>query len=233
VLEAGPRSQLLRLAAAIPDGRARCAVVNDLGLPVGVSATPPAEGGARFERVLDLEGLENTGADQPVDDVRDAYGMPRAVTAIRDQRPTFVAVDLLVRRGAGVVFAQPAYTGRPDRQFDTHGDESGEAARAIMAPLTPSLATFVDRMLALPGRNVVILLVGEFSRTVPESDHEPGGTATLIGKYIKTGTAGRQTAQGAPPVGAPPPEGLWAFAAAALRLPTAPFGPNPNPELVL
>jgi hypothetical protein len=233
VLEAGPQSQLLRVAAAMPKGRNRCAVVNDLGLPVGVSAAPSLGGGTGFDRVLDLEEALGAPAGTPADDVRAAYGLARGVAAVRDQLSTFVAVELLVRRGAGVVFAQPAYTGRPDRQFDTHGDDTGQAARAIMAPITPSLATFLDRMLALPGRNVVTMLVGEFSRTVPESDHEPGGTATVVGKYVRAGTAGRQTADGAPPPGAPRPEGLWAYAAAALRLTTAPFGRNPNPELIL
>ncbi len=161
VLEAGPRSQLLRLAAFMPSGPIRCAVVNDLG------------------------------------------------------------------------FAQPAYTGRPDRQFDTHGDDAGVAARAVMAPIIPSLSLLLDRTLALPGRNVVTMLVGEFSRTIPKSDHEPGGTATVIGKYVKTGTAGPQRADGSPPTDAPPPEGLWAYTSAALRLGAAPFGPNPCPKLIV
>jgi hypothetical protein len=30
----------------------------------------------------------------------------------------------------------------------------------------------------------------------------------------------------------PPPEGVWAFASAALRIGGAPFGHNPNPELI-
>jgi hypothetical protein len=131
-----------------------------------------------------------------------------------------------------VIFAQPSYTGRPDRQFDTHRDENGEIARKIMEPITPMLALFLKRVMALPDRNVVTMLVGEWSRTHPESDHEPGGTATVIGKYIKTGTAGPQNADGSPPPNAPPPEGLWAYAAAALGLGTMPFGRNPNPELI-
>jgi hypothetical protein len=94
-------------------------------------------------------------------------------------------------------------TWRPDRQFDTHGDSSGEVARKIMSPITPMLATFLDRVMALPDQNVVTMLVGEWSRTNPESDHEPGGTATVIGKYIKTGTAGPQNADGSAPANAP------------------------------
>jgi hypothetical protein len=140
---------------------------------------------------------------------------------------------MLVHAGTTVIFAQPAYTGRADRQFDTHGDRTGTAAREVMAPITPSLAMFLERVLALPGRNVVTVLTGEFSRTIPDSDHEPGGTATVIGKQVRTGTAGPQRADGAPPDQAPPPDGLWAYAAAVLRLRGSPFGPNPHPELVL
>ena len=236
VLQAGPRSQLLRLAAlmpATPRSVVRSAVVNDLGLPVGVGADPPSEGGASLERVLDTAGAARSLDARRVDEVRAAYGVPAGATSVRDQPSTFAAVELLVQAGTSVIFAQPAYTGRADRQFDTHEDEAGRAAREVMAPITPSLSTFLQRTLALPGRNVVTMLVGEFSRTVPKSDHEQGGTATVIGKHVRTGTAGPQRADGAPPEQAPPPEGLWAYAAAVLRVPGAPFGRNPNPELTL
>jgi hypothetical protein len=235
VLEAGPRSQLVRLAAAmpvVPAAPVRCAVVNDLGLPVGVSAGPPAESGASLVRVVDVRDMTGRLGPRESDEVRGAYGMPCEGTAVRDQPSTFAAIELLVREGTSVIFAQPAYTGRADRQFDTHGDDTGVQAREVMAPITPSLVTFLDRVLTLPGRNVVTLLMGEFSRTIPESDHEPGGTATVIGKYVRTGTAGPQRADGSPPEAAPPPEGVWAFASAALRIGAAPFGRNPNPELI-
>ena len=233
VLESGPRSRLLRLAAALPRAPIRCAVVNDLGLPVGIAANPPAEGGASLERVVDLAALPSRLEASRRAELAGAYGVPDGATEVRDPRATFAAVETLLRLDAGVVFAQPAYTGRADRQFDTHGDESGEKAREVMRPVTPCLATFLDRTLALPGRNVVTLLVGEFSRTVVESDHEPGGTASVIGKRVRTGTAGAQRPDGAPPDGAPPPEALWAYVAAALGLASAPFGRNPNPELIL
>jgi hypothetical protein len=228
VLENGKRSQLLRMAAAMPaSGAIRCALVMGHGFPKGVSAGPPAEAGATLDFVMDL------GTIPGVDQTRSAYGVAADAAWIRDQAGTFAAVEGLVRAGAGVIFAQPAYSGEPDRQFDTHGDATGEVARKIMAPITPMLATFLDRVLALPGRNVVTMLVGEWSRSHPDSDHEPGGTATVIGKYVKTGTAGPQRADGQPPPDAPPPEGLWAYAAAALRLSGAPFGRNPNPELIV
>jgi hypothetical protein len=233
VLEAGPRSQLLRLAAAMPGGPIRCAVVNDLGLPAGVAASPPLEDGATLERIVDVEEVGRRIEVKKFEETRAAYGAPHNQTSVRDQRSTFAAVELLIHAGASVIFAQPAYTGRPDRQFDTHKDDSGAAARAVMAPIIPSLSTFLDRTLTLPGRNVVTMLVGEFSRTIPESDHEPGGTATVIGKYVKTGTAGPQLADGSPPTDAPPPEGLWAYASDALRLGAAPFGPNPCPKLIV
>src|SRR5262245_2550530 len=176
VLESGPRSQLLRVAAAIPEAPIRCAIVNDLGLPVGVAANPPAEGGASFEHVKDLAAVASSLGAPRVADIVKAYGMAAGETTVSDQRSTFAAGELLVHAGTGVVFAQPAYTGRADRQFDTHGDETGVAAREVMAPITPSLITFLERMMSLPGRNVVTLLTGEFSRTIPQSDHEPGGT---------------------------------------------------------
>jgi len=229
VLETEKRSQLLRVAAALPAGTPRrCALVNDLGFPKGVSAGPPAESGVKLEFVIEFGAIH----EPALDSVRSIYGVAPDAVFISDQASTFAAVEGLVRAGAGVIFAQPAYTGRPDRQFDTHGDASGDVARKIMSPIIPMLATFLERVMALPERNVVTMLVGEWSRTQPESDHEPGGTATVIGKYVKTGTAGPQNTDGSPPANAPPPEALWAYAAAALGLVKRPFGSNPNGELI-
>jgi len=233
VLQTASRSQLLRMAAVMPGGPFRCAVVNDLGLPVGVSASPPAEDGVKLDRILAIDRLRSSLRTRQFDEVCAVYQMPREQTSIRDLRSTLVGLEVLVRAGASVIFAQPAYTGRPDRQFDTHRDDTGTAARAVMSQITPFLALFLKRVLTLRGRNVVVLLVGELSRTVPESDHEPGGTATVIGKYVKTGTAGPQQADGSPASNAPPPEGLWAYVSAALHLGGTPFGRNPNPELIL
>lgn len=233
VLESENRSRLLRLAAVMTAAPIRCAVVNTIGLPAGVSATPPAEDGVEIECVREFEPAMRSFDAADVSETRAAYGLSGDGAEIADTPSTFAACELLIRGGAGVVFAQPAFTGRADRQFDTHEDDSGAQARAVMAPITPALSIFLERTLALPGRNVVTLLVGEFSRTIPKSDHEPGGTATVVGKRVRTGTTGPQRPDGAPPENAPPPEALWAYVASALRLPSQPFGPNPAPRLVL
>ncbi|HEY4229298.1 MAG TPA: hypothetical protein VGO79_03950, partial [Thermoanaerobaculia bacterium] len=57
VLEEAGRSRLLRMAAALPAARRRCAVVNDLGFPAGVNADAPAEDGLALERIVDSEAV--------------------------------------------------------------------------------------------------------------------------------------------------------------------------------
>jgi hypothetical protein len=233
VLQSGSRSNLLLLAQALPDpAPIRCAVVNTLGLPDGVDRDPPREGGTPLVRVGELDQIGLVGpAAGALTAARAAYGVPATGNVIDDAATSLCAAELLLRGGTSVVFTQPMFAGRPDRQLDTHGDANGAEARRLFGTIRAPLATFVERALAIPNKNVVIALVGEFSRTVGAADHEPGGTATVIGKYVKTGTAGPQTETGAPPPGAPPPAGLWAYLASVLKIEDHPFGANPNPEL--
>jgi hypothetical protein len=237
LLQTGSRSNLLLMAGSTSSpAPIRCAVVNNLGLPVGVEGSPPAENGVTLERVLDLRSIPVlTDPAQPSPDlghIAAAYGASPAATAISDLKTTLVAVELLVRGGTSVVFAQPAFVGRADRQFDTHSDSAGVKAREIMSSIIRDVGTFVGRAMEIPGRNVVVALMGEFSRTVGASDHAPGGTATVIGKHVQTGSAGAQTAGGLPPPTSPPVAGLWAYLATVLEVKEHPFGVNPHPELV-
>ncbi len=237
LLQTGSRSNLLLLAGAMTSpAPIRCAVVNSLGLPVGMDAAPPAENGVALERVLDLRSIPVlTDPAQPspgAGRIAAAYGVSPTLTAISDVKTTLLATELLLRSGTSVVFAQPAFVGRADRQFDTHSDSEGVKARDIMVSMLADLRTFLSRVSEIPGRNVVVALMGEFSRTVGASDHAPGGTATVIGKHVRTGSAGPQTPGGLPPASSPPPAGLWAFLASVLQVEDHPFGVNPHPELV-
>lgn len=235
-LQTGHRSNLLLLAGAMPSkALIRCAVVNSLGFPVGVSLESPAEEGAVFTRVTDFPTLEPQLARTPGFDPKEAagaYGVIPGTREIADTQATFLAAEMLVRGGTSVVFAQPAYAGRPDRQFDTHKDLVGDLDRKIMSQLIPPLQVFLKRMQTIPHRNVVVALFGEFSRTVSASDHEPGGTATVIGKYVRCGSAGPQNPDGSVPPNTPGPGALWSFLAGALRLEDHPFGENPNKDLL-
>ncbi|HEY1905883.1 MAG TPA: hypothetical protein VGG91_07570 [Myxococcaceae bacterium] len=238
LLQTGSRSNLLLLAGTMTSpAPIRCAVVNNLGLPAGVEHAPPAENGVMLERVLSLLTIpvltDPAHASPDLGQLMAAYGVDPWITSISDAKTTLLAAELLVRGGTSVVFAQPAFMGRPDRQFDTHSDSDGSKARDIMSSIIQGVGTFVARAQEIPGRNVVIALLGEFSRTVGESDHAPGGTATVIGKHVKTGSAGPQTASGLPPPTSPPVAGLWAYLATVLQLKEHPFGVNPHPELVV
>jgi hypothetical protein len=253
---------LLLAQALLPDpAPIHCAVVNTLGLPDGVDRAPSRESGIALTRVAELDeiGVFSDLPPAPGDsgapagpvrpaavstaarsgkapgtlaELRAAYGISPGTNVIGDAATSLCAAELLLRAGTAVVFTQPLFVGRPDRQFDTHRDLAGVEARKIFGSILAPLKAFVGRALALPRKNVVIVLVGEFSRTTDASDHEPGGTATVIGKYVKPGTAGPQTETGAPPPGSPPPAGLWAYIASVLKIEDHPFGTNPNPELV-
>jgi hypothetical protein len=235
LLQTGSRSNLLLLAQAFPDpAPIRCAVVNTLGLPDGVDRDPPREGGIGLGRVTELDQIGLVGAAPgALAEARSAYGIATSSNMIGDAAASLCATELLLRAGSSVVFTQPMFAGRPDRQLDTHRDADGAEARRLFTTILAPLRTFTQRALALPGKNVVIVLVGEFSRTVGAADHEPGGTATVIGKYVRTGTAAPQTETGAPPPGAAPPAGLWAYLAGVLKIEEHPFGANPHPELIV
>ena len=75
----------------------------------------------------------------------------------------------------------------------------------------------------MTNKNVVTVIIGDFARSLPGSNHQSNLTATVIGKYVKLGTTGRTNADVGLPQGSPGIQGLWAYLAAVLKLPTTPF----------
>jgi hypothetical protein len=137
------------------------------------------------------------------------------------------AAELMVRAGTNVISLF-------DGGWDTHGDRTGTVVRNkmtsyVLAPLN----TFLTRMVQDPTRNVVVMIMGDFSRSLPGSDHQPNLSATVIGKFVKQGTTGR-TANGTVtlPAGTPSSAGLWSYLAAVTKA-ESPFGANQHPTLVL
>jgi hypothetical protein len=93
--------------------------------------------------------------------------------------------------------------------------------------MTP-LRTFMNRMLNLPDRNVVVAITGDFVR-LPNGDHGDGVVTAVFGKYVKQGLSHGVDGNARFATGTPNVEAMWAAIAAALKVPGTPFGPNPHP----
>ncbi len=161
-----------------------------------------------------------------------AYGVTAGTggslpTAIRNERMQIMGAELMIRAGANVVIAN-------SRGWDTHGDNDGSVVRTKMTSegITAALKTFTDRTLAMTNRNVVTAIIGDFSRSLPGSNHQANMTATVIGKHVKLGTTGRVNADVGLPSGSPGIQQFWAYLGAVLGATGSPFGANPH-NLVL
>lgn len=152
--------------------------------------------------------------------------LPTAVRA--NVRMQLLGAELMIRAGARVVT-----TVSPG--WDSHGDRNGSEVRTKMqqSGINEALRVFLARTLAMPGRNVVTAIFGDFSRSLPGSDHQANLTATVIGNPVKVGTTGRVSASVGLPSGTPGIRGMWAYFGAALGAADAPFGNNPHGSLLL
>jgi len=164
----------------------------------------------------------------------DAYQLNNA-TAVNRQRSKFAAAELMIRAGATVAVVE-------DGGWDSHGDQDGNQVRNQMnAEIMPGLNTFINRMVNPAGagaanRNVVVVIMGDFARSLPGSDHAPLLSTTVIGKYVKSGSSGKVQVQNSilrMPEGTPSINQFWAYLAAVTKAPNAPFGANPHSNLVL
>jgi hypothetical protein len=160
-------------------------------------------------------------------DLATAYGLQAGQTSVSDFPSQMAAAELMITAGANIAIVQDG------SGWDSHGDQDGSAVRQMMTQnILPSLNIFLNRMLAADGRNVVVLILGDFARSLPGSDHQPNLSTTVMGKYVKVGTTGRVDANVGLPDGSPAVKQLWAYLGAVLKLDSAPFGANPH-DLVL
>jgi hypothetical protein len=90
-----------------------------------------------------------------------------------------------------------------------------------------ALKTFLERMLALEGHNVVVCVSGELVR-LPNGDHGDGTVAALFGKRVKKGVSFGVDERARFAANTPPVKGFWAAVAAACGVPGQPFGANPH-----
>ncbi len=164
--------------------------------------------------------------------IASAYGvMPNASgtlpTEVRNTTMQIMGAEIMIRAGANLVIANQG-------GWDSHGDDNGSEVRnkLLNDGTMAALRIFTRRTLNMPNRNVVTVIMGDFSRSLPGSNHQANLTATVLGKYVKLGTTGRVNADVALPAGTPGIDGFWAYLAAVLGASGKPFGNNPH-NLVL
>lgn len=149
------------------------------------------------------------------------YGVNTGVPNNTGLAVNFAGAEYMINAGANVITLV-------DGGWDTHGDADGtEAKNRFRDRIMPGLNTFVNSViLGQPNRNVTLALFGDFSRSLPRSDHQPNLSMTVIGKNVKPGSTGsvnskmflKQGGRGVPE--------MWAYLAALAGAKNAPFGPE-------
>jgi uncharacterized protein (DUF1501 family) len=134
------------------------------------------------------------------------------------------AAELMVHAGSNVITIE-------NGGWDTHGDRDGSTVRNMMNQrIYAGVRTFINRMmvqkLAGPEVNVTLVIGGDFSRSLPGSDHATVLSATVIGNSIKAGTTGAVTPQVGLQAGTGGWTSMWSLLADIAKLPTNPFGTN-------
>ena len=156
-----------------------------------------------------------------------AYGFAPSTTAVTNFTTQIAAAEVMIEAGANVCTAV-------NGGWDTHGDRDGSNVRDMMNErILPALKVFINRMVADPRKNVNIVIMGDFSRSLPGSDHAAGVSATVIGKNVRVGTTGRVDSDVQLSTGTPQGLGLWAYLGRLTNLSYQPFGTNPHTGLVL
>jgi hypothetical protein len=173
-----------------------------------------------------VDALKKNALVLDYNELTSAYGVSNTTTGVTNFTTQMVAAELMVLAGANVVAML-------DGGWDTHGDTDGMQVRNQMnSRILPPLNTFLNRMLNLPGHNVVVSIIGDFSRSLPGSDHQGNLTATVIGKNVRQGTTGHVDSNVGLPGGSPGITEYWAYLAAVCQCPSQPFGVNPHTSLI-
>lgn len=152
-------------------------------------------------------------------------------TAVNNFNSKIAAAELMIRAGSNVVFAI-------DGGWDTHGDRDGSNVRNMMNQrIIPPLITFFNRMWVNNtegvARNVNVVIMGDFSRSLPGSDHATGCAATIIGANVKVGGFQQVTGNVGFDPNRPSGRGFFALLAALAKVPGTPFGANAHTDLVV
>lgn len=156
-----------------------------------------------------------------------AYGMATTATAVSDFKSQIACAELMITAGANVVVAN-------DGGWDTHGDRTASNVRNMMnTRILPPLKVFINRMMNRPDFNVNVVILGDFARSLPGSDHASAMTSTVIGRYVKPGTTGKMSANVQLAAGTPSCMGLWQYLSAITKTAGQPLGANPHPAIAL
>lgn len=160
-------------------------------------------------------------------DLQSAYELG-ATTTVNNFKSQMAAAELMVAAGTSVISVS-------DRGWDSHGDTNGSSVRTQMRQqILPGLNTFLNRVVRdqATTRNVIVAIFGDFSRSLPGSDHQPNLSATVIGKFAKVASTGRVSATVGLPANTPSIQGFWSYLAALAKVDSNPFGANQHPTLM-
>ncbi len=227
------------------------------GAPVGPELPSRALMGRGLERALRLsrptfersptllreawEGMHTAkdallGPAQPIDwaEIAAAYGLGSSLT-VGSFASQLAGAELMIRTGTDVVSIIDRGEGSlVGFGWDSHGDHDGHSVRTMMSQRLPLLRTFLERTLALPEHQVVTAIYGDFARSVHDSGHAGGISATVFSPALRTGTTGRAIIRGPDyllPEGTPGVDGFCALLCEAAGA-TSVFGANPHRVLL-
>lgn len=168
------------------------------------------------------------------EDIASTYGIGTSLT-IDSFHSRLAAAELMIQSGTDVIIITDD---GPDSLvgfgWDSHGDYDGNSVRTMMSNRMPALRTFLSRTLAMQGRNVVTAIYGEFARSVHDSGHASGISASVFGKRLRTGTTGRAIISGPDyglPANTPGIDGFFSLLCEAAGADSV-FGSNPHGTLL-